>query len=107
MAIETELKLTFSAKELPLLLEHPLLLAPGKRQKLYNIYYDTPELSLMHQGIAVRERKILRKLLLTLKINHTNSGGLSSRSEWEAATVQGQFDFQTLIDDPVLSLIHI
>ncbi len=103
MAIETELKLTFSAKELPLLLEHPLLLVPGKRQKLYNIYYDTPELSLMHQGIAVRERKILRKLLLTLKINHTNSGGLSSRSEWEAATVQGQFDFQTLIDDPVIA----
>jgi len=103
MAVETELKLSLSAKDLPLLLEHPLLQAPGKRQKLYNIYYDTPELSLMHQGIAVRERKILRKLLLTLKINHTNTGGLSSRSEWEAATVQGQFDFQTLIDDPVIA----
>jgi inorganic triphosphatase YgiF len=103
MAIETELKLSFSAKDLSSLLEHPLLQVTGKRQKLYNIYYDTPELALMHQGIAVRERKILRKLLLTLKINHTNSGGLSSRSEWEAPTVQGQFDFQTLIDDPVIA----
>ena len=69
MAIETELKLSFNSKDLPMLLEHPLLQVTGKRQKLYNIYYDTNELSLMHQGIAVRERKILRKLLLTLKIN--------------------------------------
>jgi inorganic triphosphatase YgiF len=100
---ETELKLSFNAKDLALLLEHPLLQTGGKRQKLYNIYYDTQELALMHQGIAVRERKILRKLLLTLKINHTNTGGLSSRSEWEAPTVQGQFDFQTLIDDPIIA----
>ena len=103
MAIETELKLSFNSKDLPMLLEHPLLQVTGKRQKLYNIYYDTNELSLMHQGIAVRERKILRKLLLTLKINHSNNGGLSSRSEWEAPTVQGQFDFQTLVEDPVLA----
>ncbi len=103
MSIETELKLSLNAKELPLLLEHPLLQTTGKRQKLYNIYYDTNELTLMHQGIAVRERKILRKLLLTLKINHTNTGGLSQRSEWEAPTVQGQFDFQTLVDDPVIA----
>lgn len=103
MAKETELKLSISSKDLPLLLEHPLLTPLGKRQKIYNIYYDTPELHLMQQGIAVRERKILRKLLLTLKINHTNTGGLSTRSEWEAPTVQGQFDFQTLIDDPVIA----
>lgn len=103
MATETELKLLFSPKELSLLLEHPMLQVTGKRQKLYNIYYDTSELSLMRQGIAVRERKILRKLLLTLKINHSNAGGLSSRSEWEAPTTLGQFDFQTLVDDPVIA----
>jgi len=103
VSTETELKLLLNAKELPLLLEHPLLKAPGKRQKLYNIYYDTNELALMHQGIAVRERKILRKLLLTLKMNHSNTAGLSSRSEWEAPTVQGQFDFQTLVDDPAIA----
>ncbi len=103
MSTETELKLSFQAKELPFLLEHPLLQTTGKKQKLYNIYYDTNELTLMHQGIAVRERKILRKLLLTLKMNHSNTGGLSHRSEWEAPTIQGQFDFQTLVDDPVIA----
>lgn len=103
MAIETELKLSFNSKDLPLLLEHPLLQVTGKRQKLYNIYYDTPELSLMKQGIAVRERKILRNLLLTVKMSQSNVGGLSHRLEWEAPTVQGQFDFQTLIDDPTMA----
>lgn len=103
MAIETELKLSFSPQDLSILLEHPLLKATGKRQKLYNIYYDTPELSLMGQGVAVRERQILRRLFLTVKMNHTNTGGLSSRSEWEAPTTQGQFDFQTLIDDPAIA----
>ncbi len=103
MSIEIELKLSFNAKELDLVLEHPLLQTTGKRQKLYNIYYDTNELTLMRQNMAVRERKILRKLLLTLKINHTNAGGISQRSEWEAPTVQGQFDFQTLVDDPVIA----
>jgi inorganic triphosphatase YgiF len=102
VAIETELKLLFSPKELSLLLQHPLLQVAGKRQKLYNIYYDTPELSLMHQGIAVRERKIGRTLLLTVKMAHSSVGGLLSRLEWEAPTVQGQFDFQTLIEDPVI-----
>ena len=103
MPTETELKLSFNSKDLALLLEHPLLQTSGKRQKLYNIYYDTQELALMQQGIAVRERKILRKLLLTLKIHHSNAGGISNRSEWEAPTVQGQFDFQTLVDDPVIA----
>lgn len=103
MGTETELKLAFKASDLAPLLEHPLLTTPGKRQKLYNIYYDTPELTLMKQGMAVRERKILRKMLLTVKISHSTQGGLSSRSEWEAPTTQGQFDFQTLIDDPLIA----
>jgi inorganic triphosphatase YgiF len=103
VSIETELKLSFSPKDLAVLLQHPLLAAKGKRQKLHNIYYDTPELLLMKQGIAVRERKILRRLLLTVKMNQTNIGGLSQRLEWEAPTIHGQFDFQTLIEDPTLA----
>ena len=100
---ETELKLTLSAKDLPRLLEHELLMVAGKRQKLWNVYYDTPNLSLMQQGMAVRERKIGRQTLLTVKVAAPSMGGLSQRLEWEAATVPGQFDFQTLIDDPVLA----
>ena len=103
MATETELKLSFSAKDLPILLEHALISAPCKRQKLFNVYYDTPELSLMKGGTAVRERKILRKTLLTVKLASPSMGGLHQRLEWEAPTTPGQFDFQTLIDDPELA----
>lgn len=103
MAIETELKLIFSGKDLPILLEHPLLSTPSKRQKLFNVYYDTPELSLMNSGTAVRERKVLRKTLLTVKSASPSMGGLHQRLEWEAPTIPGQFDFQTLIDDPELA----
>ncbi len=103
MATETELKLSFSAKDLPILLEHTLISQPGKRQKLFNVYYDTPELLLMKGGTAVRERKILRKTLLTVKLASHSMGGLHQRLEWEAPTTPGQFDFQTLIDDPELA----
>lgn len=105
MGTETELKLSFSPNDLSILLEHPLLSIPGKRHKLFNVYYDTPELSLMQKGTAVRERKILRKTLLTVKIASpsVSIGGLYSRQEWEAPTIPGQFDFQTLIDDPELA----
>ena len=103
MSIETELKLSFSAKDLPILLEHALISRPSKRHKLFNVYYDTPELSLMKSGAVVRERKVLRKTLLTVKLASPSLGGLHRRLEWEAPTTQGQFDFQTLIDDPVLA----
>ena len=103
MSIETELKLSFSANQLPILLEHALISGPCKRHKLFNVYYDTPELSLMKSGAAVRERKILRKTLLTVKLASPSLGGLHRRLEWEAPTLPGQFDFQTLIDDPVIA----
>jgi len=103
VSIETELKLSFSANQLPILLEHPLISGACKRHKLFNVYYDTPELSLMKSGAAVRERKILRKTLLTVKLASPSLGGMHRRLEWEAPTIPGQFDFQTLIDDPVLA----
>ena len=104
MATETELKLTVTADDLVHLLKHPLLANLSRRKKLYNIYYDTPELALMKNAIAVRERVILRKTLLTVKLDQNkldpnNFGGLSQRSEWEGPSIPGQFDFQTLIDD--------
>ena len=88
MSTETELKLTVTADDLVHLLKHPLLANLSRRKKLYNIYYDTPELALMKNAIAVRERIILRKTLLTVKLDQNkldpnNFGGLSQRSEWE------------------------
>lgn len=103
MGTETELKLSLAEADIPLLLKNPLLATPPKRQKLYNTYFDTPTLELTKQKVAVRERRVLRKTLLTVKTAHNSQGGISQRSEWEAPTTPGQFDFATLIDDAHLA----
>ncbi len=101
---ETELKLTLSAKAMRSLLMHPLL---GKdtatRLRLRNIYYDTPDLSLMAARIAVRERFVGRRCLLTVKTAGTSQGGLSRRGEWEGPARSGQFDFDDLVSDTELA----
>lgn len=103
MGTETELKLSLAAEDIPLLIQHPLLSTPPKRLKLYNTYFDTPDLDLTKQRVAVRERRVLRKTLLTVKTAQRSEGGISQRSEWEAPTLPGRFDFATLIDDANLA----
>lgn len=104
MAIETELKLALSPSDVPLLLAHPLLAAvPSHRHKLLNTYFDTPHLALLARRMAVRERRIARQTLLTVKTAGTVTGGLARRGEWEAPTEPGRFDFAALVDDAVLA----
>lgn len=104
MPLETELKLTLQARDLPRLLAHPLLKNhPPQRQRLLNTYFDTPALALMEQRIAVRERRAGRRTLLTVKTAGTSVGGLSRRGEWEAPTTPGAFDFASLVDDQALA----
>ncbi|MGV0998415.1 MAG: CHAD domain-containing protein [Fluviibacter sp.] len=99
MGTETELKLALAAADISTLLQNPLLAAPPKRQRLHNTYFDTVDLALTRRKVAVRERRILRKTLLTVKTAAESHGGVSQRSEWEAPTTPGQFDFATLVDD--------
>ncbi|MBV1733608.1 MAG: CYTH domain-containing protein, partial [Hydrogenophaga sp.] len=100
MAQETELKLALFARDLPRLLAHPLLAAQEpQRQRLLNTYFDTPDLVLMRQRIAVRERRVGRHTLLTVKTAGASAGGLSRRGEWEGPTQTGELDFPSLVDD--------
>lgn len=103
MSTETELKLSLAEEDIPLLLKHPLLAATPKRQKLHNTYFDTVDLALTQQKVAVRERRLLRRTLLTVKTAQRSEGGISQRSEWEAPTIPGRFDFATLVDDADLA----
>lgn len=101
---ETELKLALPAKALRKLLAHPLLgKGTATRQRLRNIYYDTPDLSLMGARIAVRERFVGRQCLLTVKTAGTSQGGLSQRGEWEGPARSGQFAFIELVTDMELA----
>jgi inorganic triphosphatase YgiF len=104
MPQETELKLSLQARDLPRLLAHPLLnTRRPARHRLFNTYFDTPDLLLMQQRIAVRERRIGRRTLLTVKTAGQSVGGLSTRGEWEGPTRPGLFDFAALVDDAALA----
>jgi inorganic triphosphatase YgiF len=104
MSLETELKLELHPQDLARLLAHPLLAAHvPRRERLRNTYFDTSTLTLRAQRMAVRERRVGRRTLLTVKTAGTSVGGLSQRGEWEAATRPGAFDFAALVDDETLA----
>ncbi len=104
MSQETELKLEVHPQDLAALLRHPLLKArPARRERLFNTYFDTSALSLRAQRMAVRERRVGRRTLLTVKTAGQSVGGLSQRGEWEAPSRPGAFDFAALVDDQALA----
>jgi inorganic triphosphatase YgiF len=101
--METELKLSLSAPDLPRLLAHPLLAATGSSQRLLNTYFDTPDLALQQRRMAVRERLAGEQWLLTVKTAGQSHNGLSRRQEWEGPTTPGALQFNTLVDDAALA----
>jgi inorganic triphosphatase YgiF len=101
--METELKLSLSAPDLPRLLAHPLLAQAGHTQRLLNTYFDTSDLALQQRRMAVRERLAGEQWLLTVKTAGQSQNGLSRRQEWEGPTTPGALQFDTLVDDAALA----
>jgi len=101
--METELKLSLSAPDLPRLLAHPLLAQAGHTQRLLNTYFDTPDLALQQRRMAVRERLAGEQWLLTVKTAGQSQNGLSRRQEWEGPTTPGALQFDSLVDDAALA----
>jgi len=101
--METELKLSLNAADLPALHAHPLLAGPSDTQRLLNTYFDTPGLDLQRARMAVRERLSGSDWLLTVKTAGNSVGGLSRRQEWEGPTTPGALDFAALVDDAALA----
>lgn len=100
MAIETELKLHISPEHLQRLKRHPWLrsLSAGRARNLnlYSIYYDTADLELRRQAMALRLRKMGKRFLQTLKGGGQVSAGLHRRNEWETPVLSEQLDFDAL-----------
>lgn len=108
MATEVELKLAFPADALAAVEAHPLIAGStphGPEKLLDNIYYDTPDLALHAERIAVRTRKIGERMLQTIKCAAQSLGGLSSRPEWEQPYT-GSFDFSTVDAPEVQKLLN-
>ncbi|HTH40402.1 MAG TPA: CYTH domain-containing protein, partial [Rhodocyclaceae bacterium] len=99
MADEIELKLALPPLQRSRLLRHPLLKQGVllKRQRVVNIYYDTPDQALHREGMALRLRQQGEQMLQTVKCAGVSSGGLSTRPEWEVP-YSGRFDFSCVTD---------
>lgn len=102
MATEIELKLSLPASAARKLSAHPILRGlPHRRQRLENTYYDTPQLDLLAELVAVRRRKKGGEWLLTVKSAEPASGGLACRSEWERPAHPDDLDL-TMVDNAPL-----
>jgi triphosphatase len=93
---EVELKFRLPRKAWAALLNHPALLRAARgrsrTQRLYSVYYDTPELDLAKSGIALRLRRDGRRWIQTVKAEGQVSGALHRRREWEAPVSDGALD---------------
>ena len=98
MGKETELKLSLPSACLPLLKAHAVFQAAeklGEPKTLDNTYFDTVDLKLQRELIAIRTRQQGDVWLQTVKCASASVGGLSQRPEWEKP-YQGEFDFSDI-----------
>lgn len=97
MAIESELKLRITPRHLASLKRHALLkehqLARPVTRRLYNVYFDTPELALHQSAMALRLRQVGNIWLQTLKGGGAIHAGLHQRNEWEVQVNNEALDF--------------
>ena len=83
--LETELKLLIPPRALRRVSAHPLLRSGSRpvTRKVYSVYFDTPDLDLSRQGVALRLRRDGARWLQTAKGGGTVQGGLHRRIELE------------------------
>lgn len=100
MAVETELKLRIAPEHLARLKRHPFLRTlSGERavtRQLYSVYFDTPDLRLHHERMALRLRRVGKQWLQTLKGGGGVRAGLHQRNEWETPVDGERLDFAAL-----------
>ena len=104
MSVETELKLQIDPRRLARLRRHSLFKRARRLtpQKLYSVYYDTPDLKLWRAGIALRLRRADARWIQTVKGGGSAVSGLHRRQEVESGVAGPAPDF-TAIADPVLA----
>ena len=99
MSTEIELKLSLPAEALQAVRTHAALAAaePAEdRRTLDNTYFDTLDLALRRERMALRIRHTGRRKLQTVKCAASSLGGLSSRPEWEQPYENDRFDFSQI-----------
>lgn len=108
MSAEIELKLSLPPTAVARLRRHPLFAQAPKAaptRTLINTYFDTPDLHLRGQRVALRIRKQGRDWLQTVKGGGQLAGGLAQRPEWEYP-YRGDFVFEPVSALPVRALLE-
>lgn len=105
MSAEIELKLEMSPDSLARLRRSPAIaryrIGRAITRHLSNVYYDTPDLSLSKEGIALRVRTIGRQHLQTVKTSGSSKGAHFERGEWEIAIPEPRPHASALVDTPL------
>lgn len=100
MHTEVELKLRLAPENLPRLARHALVktLSRGRplTQKLYSVYYDTPDLELKKRNLTLRLRRMGSRWVQTVKGGGGAAAGLHRRGEWETQVAGQNLDFSKL-----------
>lgn len=105
MSTEIELKLSlspqFSAciKQLQLLKDYGV--TKPIKQRLYSIYYDSPDFILRKHRIALRVRKTEGLWIQTIKSGGTIQDGLHQHNEWEHPIANNKPDFSQIPDQSI------
>jgi inorganic triphosphatase YgiF len=99
---EVELKLELPPGEIEALRRAPVLGDPARRPvDQVTTYFDTDKGELRRAGYSLRLRRRGRSCLQTVKQRGTDSGGFSSRAEWEKKVDTPGLDFEALKATPL------
>jgi inorganic triphosphatase YgiF len=108
--METELKLLLAPQDLQCLRRDPRVKAlqqgRASTRRVHSVYYDTPERSLLHAGLALRLRSDGARWLQTLKTEGAAAAGLHVREEWEWPLPGEALDFGLLATTPEAKLFR-
>lgn len=108
MSLEQEMKLSVNGDSKLNLADLDWLQAMTHEQKQLQLrteYFDTPQLKLKQQGIALRMRQIDDQWLQTVKTSGTVQDGLHQREEWEHPIMNGEFDLPLLRQTPLAPIV--
>jgi inorganic triphosphatase YgiF len=99
---EVELKLELPTGEIEAFRHAPVLGDPARRPvDQVTTYFDTDKGELRRAGYSLRLRRKGRSCLQTVKQRGTDSGGFSSRAEWEKKVETPSLDFEALKATPL------
>lgn len=103
---EVELKLEIPSGETDALRAAPLLGDPKRSPDCQRtVYFDTLKGGLRKAGYSLRVRQKGRGFVQTVKHRGSDSGGFSSRAEWEKKNDEAALDFEALKATPVGKLL--